>query len=969
MKVCAANIMLEELYKNKCEESGVMGLLSENFELRFISRDKSANGETDFKGETSVLTTEQRVEFLKAYAKRMGKQYEDFSLDKPIVSLEEAKARLGGIKPQPASEKRKRIPLDKWKWIGHREDKYVPLSKITGKEMAFPLQYWRCMLELELKAPSSGGAEEFAFGKAAVFGWEENGVPYYIVNQKRIFLSGREEIHTVKLELDFVYKKWNFYIDGELYGDFVDFSDMEAENAVCFQTAVRDIADLFRHVWGVGYYPKSDNKFEPFDIQTFVDEDFELPVQICGWNMPKYDDQNWQSAMLPISHGGERYAGQDIYMRKSILIGQIPAYAELYLESLTPGGEVYVNGRLACQVRDQVFRKIDVTDYLVEGKNLIAVRVYSDKIKERNKMTHTHNDLYTGWFAGRMHLDLLPEIYIDDVFAWTARLEEGKAIQSVEVSVKTRRGVATAQTVDYEIAASMRPWFPKEGGVCASNHWKTITNPNMLEISRGEIVVANPRKWTSQSPSLYEIKVELKNPAGEVVDDYIITSGIRTVSQENGIFRINGEPELLRAPLLFGARPPLDRIAAWEKCPPEEFYVQEMLMVQGMNGNGLRMSVHDENMGAVNDPRICELADQMGIMLVWQTSAWLRITSAYNLDYAELVQDMKQVRNHPSIVIWQPMNHPSWKDWDMIMRVYHMLYEAISSVDQSRLISPSADSRRMRPRFDDGLTDFYGNPCEGCDSIWTADRICRGNMDYILGYGNEWSALRQWPNVEEKHLPDYMESTAYISSYLDSKERSYFNFEHDEITGQPNWDIYRGKPMYHVMSYEDYYDEGSIGRSLSFDEWKISQAWQALGAYETICKCRWLDYDGLCWCNLRGGQNTATYQKSIVDYYGQAKIAYYAHRMAFQDVLACSGNVDMVYGPDDRIPVILLNIGEEKKVTLKIEIVSMDGQIVYSREVPDIVVPAGRSKINVEELELPDIKDGIYSINYQLYEK
>lgn len=34
--------------------------------------------------------------------------------------------------------------------------------------------------------------------------------------------------------------------------------------------------------------------------------------------------------------------------------------------------------------------------------------------------------------------------------------------------------------------------------------------------------------------------------------------------------------------------------------------------------------------------------------------------------------------------------------------------------------------------------------------------------------------------------------------------------------------------MYHVMSYEDYYDEGSIGRSLSFGEWETSQVWQAL---------------------------------------------------------------------------------------------------------------------------------------------
>ena len=960
-------------YERSAQKGIRMELLSDNFELRFFSSDKTANGETDFKGETSTLTTEQRVEFLNAYADQMSRQYEDFSLEQPIVSLQEARERLGQIKPQPLPRKRKRIILDEWKWIGCGQKKLSALSRIHAREIVIPEQNWRCMLEIELKAPGAALQEEFSFGGAAVFGYDEKGSFYYIQDKEKVGIPDKSRVEKIRIELDFVYKKWNLWLDECLYGDFADFSDKGVESADVFSTADRSIEELFKHVWGVGYYPRKDNKFEPFSIETFIDESFDpaasLEVSMKDWTEREYDGQKWQTGCLPISHGGERYAGQDIYMRKCVFIEKLPANAELYLESLTPGGEVYLNGRLVSRISDPTFRKIDVTDYLAEGDNIFAVRVYADKIKDSDKMTHTHTDLYTGWFAGRMHLDLLPEIYIEDVFSWTSKLETRKAIQAVEVAVRTRKGAATAKTVDHEVFVSLRSWFPQEGEVCSTNYWRTVTNPNMSEISYGELAVANPRVWSCRSPELYEICVELKNQAGEVVDDYVITTGIRAVSQEGGIFRINGKPELLRAPLLFGARPPLDKIAAWEKCPPAEYYVQEMLMVQGMNGNGLRMSVHDENMGGINDPRICELADQMGIMLVWQTSAWLRVTSAYNLDYTQLTQDIRQVRNHPSIVIWQPMNHPSWKDWDMIMRVYRMMYEAISSVDKSRLISPAADSRRMRPRWDDGLTDFEGKPCDNCDPVWTADRICRGNMDYILGYGNEWSALRQWPCVEEKNLPDYMESTAYIPSYLASKERAYFNFEHDEIIGQPNWDLYKGKPMYHIMSYEDYYDEGSIGRRLSFDEWKTSQAWQALGAYETICKCRWLDYDGLSWCNLRGGQNTATYQKSLVDYYGQAKIAYYAHRMAFQDVLACSGNVDMVYGPDDRIPVILLNIGEEKKVTLKIEIVSMDEQIVYSGEVPDIVVPAGRSRVNVEELELPDITDGIYSIHYQIYDK
>lgn len=159
-----------------------MELISDSFELRYISKDKSANGETDFKGETSTLTTEQRVDFLNAYAERMSRQYDDYSLDKPIVSLEEAKERLLGIKPQPSPKKRKRILLDEWKWVGYRKKKAEPLSRIIANRIELPKQTWRCMLELELREFLIGQAEEFSFGETAVFGWEKGGTLYYITN-------------------------------------------------------------------------------------------------------------------------------------------------------------------------------------------------------------------------------------------------------------------------------------------------------------------------------------------------------------------------------------------------------------------------------------------------------------------------------------------------------------------------------------------------------------------------------------------------------------------------------------------------------------------------------------------------------------------------------------------------------------------------------------------------------------------
>lgn len=936
--------------------------ISKNFELRYISHRPEANGETDFKGETSTLSTEGRIHYLNEYARLLPAMFDDFSLTDEIVTLDEAKDRLKRIKPQPGPSVRRRMVLDNWRWVGCQAGlKKSHINSDCGR-VRIPEQNWRCFIEFTINAEANCRNLLLTFGRAATAGFDEQGKLYYIADQEAVNPDVIEKINKIKFEVDFVYRKWNLYVNDKLAGDFVDFSDTEAES-VCEFTVPEGIVN---GIWGVGYHRLTESSFEPFRIETFIDEDFSDYTDISGWQTEGYDDSGWKEGVLPVVHGGERNAQQDIYMRRKVVIEDTAPYTELCIESLTPGGEVYINGRLAAFIKDECCKKIDVSDYVKQGENLFAVKVYADKIKECDKMTHTNADLYTGWFAGRMHLDLLPEIYIDDVFSYTESIREDCAMQRIRAAVKTVRGTASARAATHEIAVRIRPWFPKEGEPCAHTSWDTETAPNIEEITEGVVKITMPALWTAATPNLYQITVTLKNPLGEIIDDYVITTGIRTVSQEGGIFRINGKPELLRAPLLFGSRPPLDKIAAWEKCPPAEYYVQEMMMLKRMNGNGFRMSVHDERMGGINDPRICELADQMGVMLVWQTTTWLRITSATNIKFDELKTCIAQVRNHSSIIMWQPANHPSWKDWDTIMRVYHGLYDAIIPLDPSRLISPSADLRRAHPRWDDGLTDFDGNPCSDCDPIWQNPVFCRGNMDYILGYGNEWSALREWPFVKKEHLPNWMESTAYIPSYLNSSNMAYFNFEHDEIIGQPCWKIHKGKPEYHIKSYEKDYDEGSIGRELDFDEWLTSQAWHALGAYETIKKNRWLDYDGLCWCNLRGGQNTVTYQKSLVDYYGQPKLAYYIHRMAFQDTIACSENVDMVYGPKDRIPVIVMNIGDRKTVNVKVIIVSAEGQTGYEKEYENIVLPEGRSVLKIEDMEIPELPAGLYQITYHV---
>ena len=114
------------------------------------------------------------------------------------------------------------------------------------------------------------------------------------------------------------------------------------------------------------------------------------------------------------------------------------------------------------------------------------------------------------------------------------------------------------------------------------------------------------------------------------------------------------------------------------------------------------------------------------------------------------------------------------------------------------------------------------------------------------------------------------------------------NFEHEESAAQPNWELAQKEPWYKVQSYEWEYEENSIGRKLDAEEWKISQAFQAFSAWESMKKQILLGYDGFSWCSLESGANMFTYQKPLLDAFGVPKLAYYANKQAFGRMWAAS---------------------------------------------------------------------------------
>ena len=977
---------------------------AQSFELRYFTNDPKANGATDYKGPTAYFSTEERVDYLRQYAKYAKSFYQDTALNTVVVRDEEAAEAVNNIKPQPLPSVRRRISLNDWQYIGYREGQYQEkqqqLKRWENKEgvrlqdghllisqpqtiqWKLTPQSWRSTLRWRARWPENGQPFRFALtddegNAAAIIGADTTGSMYYLSAGDTVFMPTKPqagEWHDFRLEIDLAafkrkddVQRYNLYVDDTLMADYVPIVRV-VFGGVGYAQNFSSLAQITKFtvkgsrglelddIWGVGYHPTGRESY-PYTVATFVDENFAPKPALGGWKQMDYTDTAWQQGSLPIVHGSERHSQEDLYLRKKVFV---PAYqkARLVIETLDPGGEVWVNGRIIAAVHDRHPQQLDLTKHLIPNDtNLIAVKVNHFFLteKEGELMPHSSLDINIGWFAGRMHLDLTGRTTVEDVFVHTEKLEDGQATLQARILIDHQgylsfRGKATINAY---------PWFPEESSEpIASATFPVVIGHGEQSMER-TFTISNPQLWTPEDPHLYRIEVVLEDDeVGEAVDDAVITSGIRTLSQKNGTFHLNGKPAMLNGAQIMGFRGPIENLATWVRCAPVEWLAKEIMMVKRMNGNLIRVHVHawEFPSGNINDPRLAEMADQMGMMMIWGTPAWIRTGWGWGqIDFAGLPQYMKQVYNHPSIVIWEGANHTqSFKERDVQESnlFCEKVYETIYPVDPSRIISFNSYVRHLHYGNDEGTVDQEGNPITP-SYAWTAPMVTRGNQDGIVGYSRDWSLLRTWPDD-------------YIKSFLDSKERAYFNFEHEESMGQPNWNLVKGKPWYHLHSYEWEYDEGTIGRRLTLDEWEESQAWQAFSAWESMKKQRWLDYDGFSWCCLHGGANSGTYKKPIIDMTGHAKLAYWANKMIFQPTVAGAKDVDVVYGPDDTIVPVIMHLGNEENVRLKIEVTDGEGNLIASKVYDDINLKEGRNTVELTRWKPEFEKEGFYVVNYTL---
>lgn len=960
----------------KGQVSAGQTFISRSFEMRYFSKDTSANGETDFKGETEWMSTEQRVQALQEYTRFGSRFFDDPALDKRLIAEKEIDSLLGSLKPQPSPAIRQELRLTNWKKYGYRtgqeKEKAARLTRWKGfpgtsiengslrlkdaavEEKTNPLN-WRSKLETLVKVDKGASFSlRLSSGKkdAVRLRISDNRVITFSPDGQYAQDIRHEDWVRLLIEMDFIEKRFNLYVNEILVNDFSLFADPDILSADLLSLENDGIVEI-KKLFILNHQPQ-DIPTQPYRSEVIIDEDFLEKKSIAGWQQRNFDDSFWPGTDLPAVHGGLREAGESLYLRTWVRVEKF-SRATLELETIDPGGEVWVNGQVVAVFSSRHPRKLDLTEYLLpEEKNLIAVRV--KPYYSRIPMLHAPDDRHIGWFLGRAKLILSNECMIRGAQVVTGEIEP-KNVQEHLISIHHNR----AESLKGELEVRYYPWFPGEGPVVASEKQTVHIRPGIENQIRLNMNIPDPVFWTIHRPHLYKVEVLLCDTEGNILDDFVTTTGIRKIGQGEGNLYINGQVEMLNGAQIMGFRPPLEDMAKYNRSTSWENIARDLLSLKKMNANMLRLHVHAEKdtTDGINDPRYAEIADQVGLYLIWSTAGFIREGEAWNVDFEGYPLYMEQVYNHPSIVLWEASNHPNrFKQHDIsdthdyVARIYQTIY----SKDRSRLISPTSFWGHTHYANHLGTLDYKGNPIRAVPEFF-AHQMTRGSQDGYSGYGAEWSQIRKMPSGWAN----------WAASVLKSNDMAYFNFEHEESAAQPNWELSKGKPWYKVPSYEWSYEEGSIGRKLQTEEWRASQGWQAFSAWESMKKQILIGYDGFSWCTLESGANMGTYQKPLIDNLGHPKLAFYINRMVFQKTWAGSDNVDTVYGPNDVITPVIHHLGEEKEVNLTIRLANKDGKILDSTFISKIVLKGGRSTTRLSSFQFKKkINDDIYFIEYEI---
>ena len=507
----------------------------------------------------------------------------------------------------------------------------------------------------------------------------------------------------------------------------------------------------------------------------------------CGFEAADYDCKSWDEIRVPAHIQMEGY-DVPIYTNttypweadESIKPGEVPelfnpvaSYVKYFtipenmknkrvcisFQGVESGFALWLNGHYVGYSEDTFDPSdFELTDYIVEGENKLAVRVW----KWTSSSWCEDQDFYrfSGIFRD-VFLYAVPCAHVEDlsvVPTLNDTLDEG----TLNVSIKA----------DGDGIASVKLYELGDLSVEKYDRAKLLLEEFDIELRDKELCegscnVKNPLLWSAEKPNLYEVKIIVKDSHGNETEFISQLAGFRRFEMVDGLMKLNGKR------IVFKGVNRHEFSSVTGRVPNRDEVIKDIVTMKKNNINAIRTSHYPD------DSMLYELCDIYGIYMIAENNLESHGTwEAYNKGYVDLdfvvPKDKPQWRemmldranscyqrdkNHPAILIWSCGNESFGG------KTIYEMSQLFRQLDKHRLVHyEGVFNDRSYNDTSDMESQMY-TPVAGIEKFLAEHPekpfIC---CEYTHAMGNSCGAMHKYTELSDRE-PRYQ--GGFIWDYID----------------------------------------------------------------------------------------------------------------------------------------------------------------------------------------------------------
>ncbi len=361
----------------------------------------------------------------------------------------------------------------------------------------------------------------------------------------------------------------------------------------------------------------------------------------------------------------------------------------LHFKGVESAMYVWVNGeKVGYSENSMSPAEFDITDYVVQGTNRLAVEVY--RWSDGSYLEDQDMWRLSGIFRS-VQLWVRPEVHIKD-YKLSAELSNDLSSANFKLQTLIRNAGKKAKSIELEVILTGKDRQGNPINTQLRSNATTLPTHQVNEIEMSSLL-KEPILWSAEKPYLYEVTIKLLSK-GQVLEQFRYHLGIRKVEVNGDVFKINGQPVKLKGVNRHEHHPRTGR------SMDTATMTKDLQLMKQANINMIRTSHYPQS------PLLYELCDKYGFYVMdeannesheygignktlgdhpdWKKAHVDRALSLYHRD-----------KNHPSVIFWSLGNEAAGGLNPAAMA------DTLRALDKSRLIYYDSD-RSVSDIYDEG---------------------------------------------------------------------------------------------------------------------------------------------------------------------------------------------------------------------------------------------------------------------------